>query len=219
MKTNRKSRKMVCLRCEHTEFAATLGEVQQVFRGATLQVQTPVMRCAHCGWETLGAGQLDGLRIATADAYRVSRGLLTSIEIRAIRESAGLSQRAFAAALSVGPASIPRWESWQVQEPVYDAKLREFARSGSGWSGSSVVVFITHHFTQKLPVPAWQDAQWANLARISSAQAPETNLLVGTEAWAGPTLFRVLGSTCQRTTGQVAKLSTVSPYDALCTSA
>jgi len=124
MKTDRKPRQLVCLRCEHTEFAPATSTAAQEFRGETLEVAAQVMRCTHCGWETLAPGQLDALRLATADAYRSQHGLLTSGEIRACREALGLSQRAFAARLSVGEASIPRWESSGVQEKVYDDLIR-----------------------------------------------------------------------------------------------
>ncbi len=124
MKTTRESRKLVCLRCERTEFAPAEGEVIQEFRGESFVVRTPVMRCDHCGWETLGRGQLDPLRMRTADAYRSKHGLLTSTEIRRRRATFGMSQREFAAHLGVGQASIPRWETWQVQEPVYDMLIR-----------------------------------------------------------------------------------------------
>ncbi|OQC08732.1 MAG: hypothetical protein BWX75_01407 [Candidatus Cloacimonetes bacterium ADurb.Bin088] len=127
MKTDRKPRKLVCLSCSQEVFAKVTSKVTQEFRGETFNVSTEVMKCSHCGWETIGPGQLNTLRVATADAYRTKHGLLMSDEIRAIRGKLGMSQRDFAAHLKVGEASIPRWESHTVQEAIYDRAIRQAA--------------------------------------------------------------------------------------------
>lgn len=132
MKTDRKPRKLVCLRCSHEVFAAAISKVTQEFRDEALEVSTEVMKCTHCGWQTLAPGQLNALRVATADAYRTKHGLLRSDEIRAIRGKLGMSQRDFAAHLRVGEASIPRWESHTVQEAIYDRAIRQAANGKFG---------------------------------------------------------------------------------------
>ncbi len=104
-------------------------KVSQEFRGETFCVDSPGLRCAHCGWETTDLNQLDALRVAVADAYREKHDLLTSQQIRNIRETLKLSQRKFAELLRVGEASIPRWESWKVQEEVYDKHIRRFSQN------------------------------------------------------------------------------------------
>lgn len=58
------------------------------------------------------------------NAYRVKRGLLTSTEIVAIRESYGLSQVDLARLLGWGEATISRYESKAIQDEAYDIMLR-----------------------------------------------------------------------------------------------
>lgn len=58
------------------------------------------------------------------NAYRIKRGLLTSDEIVAIRESYGLSQVDLARLLGWGEATISRYESKAIQDEAYDTMLR-----------------------------------------------------------------------------------------------
>lgn len=58
------------------------------------------------------------------NAYRVKKGLLTSEEIVAIRESYGLSQVDLARLLGWGEATISRYESKAIQDEAYDTMLR-----------------------------------------------------------------------------------------------
>ncbi|MFA6288558.1 MAG: type II TA system antitoxin MqsA family protein [Opitutaceae bacterium] len=195
MKTNRKPRRLVCLKCEQEAFTPAEGEVTQEFRGETLRVRTPVMRCAHCGWETLGPGQVDALRVATADAYRRAHGLLTSVEIRAVRESAGLSQRAFAAALNVGPASIPRWESWQVQESAYDDRIRRFAER-CAWQPLPTLHLIAQTMSlPTTPTPEWQEEVWVAMAH-GLRSANRDPMLPGAERWSGARGTKIMTYAC-----------------------
>ena len=58
------------------------------------------------------------------NAYRLQKGLLTSDEIVAIRESYGLSQVDLAKLLGWGEATISRYESKAIQDESYDIMLR-----------------------------------------------------------------------------------------------
>lgn len=115
---------MICLRCDNEHFAPAEAEVKQEFRGEALAVKTPVMICQQCGWHTVGNDQISELRRRTADAYRKKHGLLTSTQIRAMRENFGMSQAQFADFLHVGVASVKRWETWLVQEASSDELIR-----------------------------------------------------------------------------------------------
>src|SRR5208283_2134608 len=99
---------LICLQCGKASFDPAEGDVTQEFRNEPFTVRTPLMRCTHCEWQTLGPGQLDALRVRTADAYRRQHTLLTSEEIRGRRNRLGMSQRDFAKHIGVGPASIAR---------------------------------------------------------------------------------------------------------------
>lgn len=116
---------MICLRCNSEEFEHKDNAViEQEFRGETFKVKAPAMVCAKCGWQALAEGMADALLKRTGDAYRKRHGLLTSIEIKALREELGMSQQRFAEALGVGVASVKRWETWLPQETSSDNLIR-----------------------------------------------------------------------------------------------
>jgi putative zinc finger/helix-turn-helix YgiT family protein len=125
---------MICLRCRNEEFETRHDPlVEQIFRGETFYVPGDVEACQQCGWRAVTDSQADTIVRRTADAFRKKHGLLTSSEIRTLREDLGMSQRAFATFLKVGEASVKRWELGLVQEPVYDERIRTHcaaARSG-----------------------------------------------------------------------------------------
>lgn len=58
------------------------------------------------------------------NAYRIKKGLLTSDEIVAIRETYGLSQADLARLLGWGDVTISRYESKAIQDEAYDVMLR-----------------------------------------------------------------------------------------------
>lgn len=58
------------------------------------------------------------------NAYRIKHGLLTSGEIKEIRECYGLSQIDLARLLGWGEATISRYESKAIQDEAYDTMLR-----------------------------------------------------------------------------------------------
>jgi putative zinc finger/helix-turn-helix YgiT family protein len=116
---------MICLRCDNEEFVLKQDSIiAQEFRGDTFRIQMPALACSVCGWTTIDAEQTDELRRRTADAYRTKHGLLTSEEIKTLRQLLGKTQREFASMISVGEASIKRWETWLVQEKSSDQLIR-----------------------------------------------------------------------------------------------
>ncbi|HVU31794.1 MAG TPA: type II TA system antitoxin MqsA family protein [Opitutaceae bacterium] len=173
-----------CLHCGGTAFAETEGDVIQEFRGETLTVTMPVLRCTHCGWQTLPPGHLDELRVRVADAYRRKHGLLTSRDIRDRREQLGMSQRRFAEFLGVGAASIPRWESWQVQEKLYDEKIRQATAAAMPGGGCITTLFLTQYWG-RAPRATFPTASSCNYQAWIPAQdilRCEAEMLPGLEA-------------------------------------
>jgi putative zinc finger/helix-turn-helix YgiT family protein len=117
-----------CPACDAVDhpFAPVRRKVEQEFRGETLEVEAPAMRCQHCGFEIAVPGSLDALRLATADAYRQRHGLLTSEQIVSRRSAMGMTQRVFADHVGVGVASLQRWENGLVvQDKGSDLLIRE----------------------------------------------------------------------------------------------
>lgn len=101
-----------------------LAEVDGEVRGENYVVTTPALVCSHCkhvGFE--GADVQEHIR-KVSDAYRRAHGLLTSDEIRRARKALGMSQKAFAAYMHLGEASIKRWELGAIQDEANDQYLR-----------------------------------------------------------------------------------------------
>ncbi|EGD50153.1 helix-turn-helix domain protein [Thermoanaerobacter ethanolicus JW 200] len=72
--------------------------------------------CSVCG-EELFDEELEEENIQRVyDIYRKKHGILSPKEIKNIRESYGLSQRAFAKLLGIGEASIARYETGALPE-------------------------------------------------------------------------------------------------------
>jgi putative zinc finger/helix-turn-helix YgiT family protein len=157
---------MICLKCENEEFVlnSTAG-VEQEFRGETVWVKTPVMVCKNCGWQTLAEGQLDELGRRTADAYRKKHGLLTSAQIKAMRESLDMTQRQFAEFLRVGEASVKRWETWFVQDASSDELIRVKCISAKRFG---LLNRLRKEFVQHL-TQAMKPADWIALAQESES--------------------------------------------------
>jgi len=63
--------------------------------------------------------------LAVKDAYRIEVGLLTSNEIKSIREKYKISQKEFSEVLNWGKATITRYENHQVQDRAHDDILRK----------------------------------------------------------------------------------------------
>jgi len=116
---------MLCLKCKNERFTEKLVDMPQTFRGEDFTVKAPAMVCTECAWFTMNDTQADRLCLFTADEYRRRHGLLTSAEIIACRTALGISQRKFAAFIEAGEASVKRWEKGQVQEKIYDDRIRQ----------------------------------------------------------------------------------------------
>ncbi|MFW5887675.1 MAG: type II TA system antitoxin MqsA family protein [Bacteriovoracia bacterium] len=123
---------MLCLKCESENFTEKQVKLEQEFKGESLYVVVPANVCDSCGFEQLSDEQANNLRKATADEYRKKHFLLTSGEIRELRESLEMSQSQFSEYLGVGVASIKRWETYFVQEKSQDDLIR--MKCDSSWA-------------------------------------------------------------------------------------
>ena len=85
-------------------------------RGDEIKVLARIRVCSVCG-EELFDEELEEENIQRVyDIYRKKHGILSPEEIKGIRESYGLSQRAFAKLLGIGEASIARYETGALPE-------------------------------------------------------------------------------------------------------
>jgi len=95
-----------------------------VFRGVEISYEDHAHVCSVCGMEVGTVEQTAKTQRAVSDAYRKATGLLTGEEIRENRTRFGLSQKALADRMTVGIASIRRWEGGIIQSRAMDKALR-----------------------------------------------------------------------------------------------
>ncbi len=115
---------MKCLKCSSSKLKKQQMQFSPEVKGIAVDVVVEAMVCQECKTPVMDASMMNELRKATADKYRADHGLLTSSEIRHYRKILGMSQQAFARYLSIGRASIKRWETYYVQDLVQDEHIR-----------------------------------------------------------------------------------------------
>ena len=116
-------------------------------------------RCASCGEEFYGPGQMDTTLRRAAKVLREEEGLLSATKIKALRARLGLSQSAFEQLLGVGPKTVVRWEKGTVfQNKATDSLLRVVERF------PEAVRFLGDLHGVALPGPAPRTAQGTSRA-------------------------------------------------------
>lgn len=87
----------------------------------TLSAMMPTLQCSGCGLQYTD-GRAEILRHNAVCAYL---GVLNPEQIRAIRQSKGMSRQRFADITRIGSATLARWEAADViQNPAMDVLLR-----------------------------------------------------------------------------------------------
>ncbi len=94
------------------------------FRGVDITFQTEHYMCPVCSLEAGSIEQTSATQKAISDAYRKAVKLLTGKEIREGRKRLNLTQDALAKRMTVGIASIKRWEGGLIQSKAMDKALR-----------------------------------------------------------------------------------------------
>ena len=99
-------------------------EKKVLFRHKQLAVPVEQYVCQECGTEAGTVEQTTVIQKSIADSFRKSVGLLTGKEIIEGRKKLKLSQEDLARKMSVGIASIKRWEGGSIQSKSMDQALR-----------------------------------------------------------------------------------------------
>jgi len=102
-------------------------ETQALFKGEVVDYEEVYFVCDRSDEEEdefVPAKVLDANLLKVRDAYRVSKGLLTSNEIYEIRSYYGLTQSEFATMLGWGEITVTRYESKTVQDETYDSVMK-----------------------------------------------------------------------------------------------
>ena len=108
------------------------GSLEAVSEEREIRIGTRLTRvgdqysyCVECEEAYYGPGQMDATLRRASEAIRREEGLLTSGQIRGIRQTLGLTQDAFEKLLGVGPKTVVRWEKGTVfQNRSTDSLLR-----------------------------------------------------------------------------------------------
>ncbi len=108
----------------HKEMSVKKSEKRLNFRGKQLSIPVEQFVCPDCGEEAGTVDQAAVIQKSIADAYRKSAGLLTGKEIVEGRKRLNLTQEDLARKMSVGIASIKRWEGSGIQTKSMDQALR-----------------------------------------------------------------------------------------------
>src|ERR1035438_953663 len=115
---------MKCFQCAKGKMMPSVADMTARMRGEETPVRTEAMVCNRCGFHVMTDAQSDAYTIASADAYRAKHGLLTTKELKQIREDLRMSFRTFAKYLKVSEASPKRWEAGLVQDQAMDELIR-----------------------------------------------------------------------------------------------
>lgn len=94
------------------------------FRGITITYETEAFVCSECGLEAGTIESAGNTQCAIADAYRERKQMLTSGDIKILREEKGLSQADLAKLIQVEEVHVMRWECGLIQTEKIDGMLR-----------------------------------------------------------------------------------------------
>ena len=108
------------------EVERLVGPVEWYVRGELVVVDgVEHGMCAVCGESFFDPEVADRLHRSAVVKLKRARGLLPGSEIKALRESLGLSQAAFERLIGAGPKTVVRWENDSVfQNKTADTLLR-----------------------------------------------------------------------------------------------
>ena len=119
---------MNCIYCHGKLKLVEDALIRQEIKGEMVEVRSPTYECPKCNRQVLRGKQRNELRRRTADAYRRRHGLLTSAQIGECRLMLGLPREQFAVCLRASVVRVRRWETWQVQGPDEDRRIRKVTR-------------------------------------------------------------------------------------------
>lgn len=116
-----KTEHKLCPSCveEHDVEVVEINE-SNVFKGEQVEFSAVYEYCSNTEEYSETEEMIKTNDLAFKDAYRRKQSLLTSGEIKAVREKYGVSQKDFSEILDWGMATITRYENHQVQDRAHD---------------------------------------------------------------------------------------------------
>jgi putative zinc finger/helix-turn-helix YgiT family protein len=121
-----KSEHKLCLSCMEEHRVDTVEVIEiEAYKGVDLEFAVTYEYCSNTDGYLETEDMIRANSLAVKDAYRRKVGLLTSSEIKGIRDKYGISQKDFSEILDWGRATITRYENHQVQDRAHDDILRK----------------------------------------------------------------------------------------------
>ena len=120
-----KEKSIYCINCDGNVNYITKKETKKVIvKGREFEVTLTRAYCAKCG-EPLSPDEIAKENdLIVYDEYRRLEGLLTSDQIKAIREKRHLSQVGLAKLINCGEKNIARYETGTIQDRAFDLLMR-----------------------------------------------------------------------------------------------
>ena len=117
--------KYYCPNCENECMTKIIVKDETLkVRGQEITIKIKVRICEQCKEEILDR-ELDNENLKLFyDEYKKINNLLTTTEIKNIREQWGLSQSQFAILLGMGEKTITRYENGSIQDETHDNLIR-----------------------------------------------------------------------------------------------
>ncbi len=107
---------MLCPVCECGQLSVDKKNIEFDYKGRVRSFVRPVYTCSECDEEFLDARDQKEIDKKLTDSRRQIDGLLTSEEIRKIRQKLGYTQMALAQILQVGEKNFARYENGQATQ-------------------------------------------------------------------------------------------------------
>src|ERR1019366_3715470 len=95
-------------KCAKGKMMPAVADMTARVRGEETPVRTQAIVCHRCGFHVMTDAQSDAYTIESADVYRTKHGLLTTKDLKQIRERLRMSFRTFTKYLKVSEASPKR---------------------------------------------------------------------------------------------------------------
>jgi len=107
----------------HDNMKLIKTEKEMKFKGIDIKFLAECYKCQDCGVEIGTVEQTAATQKAISEAFRKAQGMLTGQEIKDRRKKLGLTQKELAKRMTVGIASIKRWEGGLVQSKAMNTAL------------------------------------------------------------------------------------------------
>ncbi len=118
-------KKEFCPYCtKEVQYRTTTQNEDVNVKGTIVNVPVTLCYCSECGNEIEVEDIAVANQVAAFEAYKKAAGLLSGVEIRAMRERYGVSASCLSRLLGLGEKTITRYENGAIQDKSIDTSLR-----------------------------------------------------------------------------------------------